>query len=180
MIAWDKKRFEELEEKIKSTAKGERHMDVPFYRYLYDPSLELVCLKEFKALDKRLNKCRIKTKMISLAALMLDSIKSLDSVDLFFNKEKEEWKSIEEDLKRELGKEILNRVKEEVRNNKLECIILTRAGALFPFVHVSTLLSGMEGEVNCIVVIPYPGNKEGEMLDYPSSNTMRYYRGEVV
>lgn len=181
MIVWDKKKFEELEEKIKSTAMGDRRMDVPFYIYLYDPSLERECLKEFNALANRLRVDKIDCEIFSLAQLMLESIGSLDVDNSFFKLETEKRKGLEKDLERILPDKISNRIKDRLRDKTIEhCAILTRAGALFPFVHVSALLSRIEGEVNCVTVIPYPGNREGEMLNHRGTSIRSYYRGEII
>lgn len=181
MSVWDKKRFGELEEKIKKTARGERHMDVPFYVYLYDPALERECLKEFYALSSRLKIDKVDCEVFSLAQLMMEAIRSIDLGDSIFKLEAEQRKALEQDLQRLLPEEISNRIKDRLSNKSIShCAILTRAGALFPFVHVSAILSRMEGEIDCVVVIPYPGNREGEMLNHRGSSIRSYYRGEII
>jgi len=183
MIAWDSKRFKDLETRIRETVSGRRHLiDVPYYIYLYKPELELECIKEFKNLVIRLKRDDISAEIISLASLMIKSLENLGCLDESFLKEEIRRRDeIYEDLERELLKEIAGRLKEMLKDKDVShCAVLLRAGALFPFVHISGLLTQLEGIVHCTLVLPYPGNREGNMLNYHGRNIRTYYRGEVI
>jgi len=183
MSAWDSRRFRILECRIRETVTGKRHViDVPFYIYLYKPELELECIREFKNLVIRLRKDKIIAETISLASLMIDSLEHLGCLDeQFLSEEKLRRKEIYEDLERELPKEIAKRLKNMLKNKDVShCVILLRAGSLFPFVHISNLLTRLEGSVRCTLVLPYPGNKEGNMLNYQGRSVRTYYRGEII
>jgi len=183
MSAWDSNRFKLLEARVKETLAGKRHvMDVPYFIFLYKPELEIECSREFKGLASRLTREGFSTEIISLASLMLDSLQSLGCLDESFLKlEKEKREQIATDFERELLKEISRRLREKLKDRKIcDCVILLRAGSLFPFVHISSLLGRLEGAVHCTLIIPYPGNKEGNMLNYTWENIRTYYRGEII
>jgi hypothetical protein len=183
MSAWDSEKFKLLEMRIKESVAGNRHVSaVPYYVYLYKPELEIECLKEFRNLAMRLSRAGISVETVSLASLMIDSLHFLGCLNDSFSKIEENRRNeIAKDLERELLKEISERLKEKLSKKDVShCAILLRGGSLFPFVHISSLLSQLEGAVHCTLVMPYPGNKEGNMLNYHWENIRTYYRGEVM
>jgi hypothetical protein len=182
-MGWNSLRFEKLEMRIRESVAGKRHViDVPYYIYLHDPELEVECLKHLKALASRLKRDGISVEMISISSLMVDALQNLGCLNAsFLENEEKKREEIVNDLERELLKEIARRLKERLKDkNVSHCAILTRVGSLFPFVHVSSLLTQIEGTVRCTLVIPYPGNKEGNMLNYQWENIRTYYRGEII
>jgi hypothetical protein len=182
-MGWDSTRFDALEMRIKESVAGKRYViDVPYYIYLYDPELEVECLKHIKALASRLRRDGISVEIISLSSLMVDALQSFGCLDTSILKNEERIREeIAKDLERELLKEIAKRLKEKLKDKDVShCAILTRVGSLFPFVHISSLLTQLEGTVRCTLVIPYPGNKEGKMLNYQWENIRTYYRGEII
>ena len=182
-MGWNSSKFEELEMKIRESVAGKRHViDVPYYIYLYDPELEVECLKQFKALASRLRRDGISVEIISLSSLMVDALQNLGCLSTPFLKLEEKIRGeLISDLERELLKEISARLKERLKDKDVShCAILIRAGSLFPFVHISSLLTQLEGNVQCTLVILYPGNKEGNMLNYHWENIRTYYRGEII
>jgi hypothetical protein len=179
----ESKKLKLLEERIRETVAGKRHvMDVPYYIYLYNPEHEIEHLKEFKNLALRLMRDGISVEIISLSSLMIDSLQFLGCLDeSFLTIESKRREEVLLDLERELPKEISNRLKEKLKNKDIShCAILLRVGSLFPLVHVSSLLGQLESIVRCTLVIPYPGNKEGNMLNYRWENIRTYYRGEII
>ena len=183
MSVWDSERFDTLEARIRETVAGKRHViDVPYYVYLYKPEFELECLREFKNLVLRLRRDGISVEAISLASLMIDSLEYLGCLsEPFLRGEAEKREEISGDLERELAKEISDMLKVKLKGKDVShCAIILRAGSLFPFVHISTLLGVLEGAVHCTLVVPYPGNKEGNMLNYHWENIRTYYRGEII
>ncbi len=182
MHVWDKERFNRLESRIIATLEGKRpEVDVPFYRYLYSPDQEVMSIREFKKLRDR-----IKAKGYSSDCVYMSNIfiKSMDKLGLYSEKnlpsERGNREIISEDLERELPVLISEELITLLTNKDLAyCGILLRTGVLFPFVHISSILSKLEGHIRCCLVIPYPGNKEGEMLNYRGESVKSYYRGEV-
>ena len=183
MPAWDSTRFSQLEERVLATVSGQRPLlDVPYYIFPYDPSLELRCLTECQALSHRLRAKGYSAEMISLAAWLLDALARLGCLDDDFSKQEAvDQAMIQQDLERELPKLLSERLCSELGDKPLSfCAILTRLGALFPFVHVSTLLSAVEGRVRCTLIVPYPGSVDGEVLHFLNETVGSYYRAEVI
>ena len=183
MTAWDSERFKYLENQVRETVSGKRALiDVPYYIYLYRPELELECIKEFNNLVVRLKRDGVSAEIISLASLIIKSLEHLGCLDESFLKEESRRREeIFEDLERELLREISGRLKKRLKGKDIShCAVLLRAGALFPFIHISSLLTQIEGVVHCTLVLPYPGNKEGNMLNYRGRSIRTYYRGEVI
>ena len=183
MPAWDSTRFSQLEERVLATVSGQRPLlDVPFYIFPYDPSLELRCLTECQALSHRLRAKGYSAETISLAAWLLDALARLGCLDDDFSKQEAvDQAMIQQDLERELPKLLSERLCSELGDKPLSfCAILTRLGALFPFVHVSTLLSAVEGRVRCTLIVPYPGSVDGEVLHFLNETVGSYYRAEVI
>ena len=183
MPVWDSTRFSQLEDRVLATVSGQRPLlDVPYYIFPYDPSLELRCLTECQALCHRLKAKGYSTEMISLAAWLLDALDQLGCLnDDFLTHEATDRLMIQQDLERELPKLLSERMCAELGDKPLSfCAVLGRLGALFPFVHVSTLLSAVEGHVRCTLVVPYPGSVDGEVLRFLNETEGRYYRAEVI
>lgn len=63
------------------------------------------------------------------------------------------------------------------------CAILLRAGALYPFVHVSQILNQLEQQTRWTVVVPFPGSSapgNGEALRFLDETEGAYYRARVI
>lgn len=183
MPAWDSTRFSQLEERVLATVSGQRPiLDVPYYIFPYDPILELRCLTECQALCHRLKAKGYSAEIISLAAWLVDALACLGCLDGDFPKhEAADRAMIQQDLERELPKLLSERLCVELADKPLAfCAVLVRLGSLFPFVHISTLLSAVEGHVGCTLVVPYPGSVDGEVLRFLNETEGSYYRAEVV
>lgn len=182
-MVWDTECFEDLESRVIATIRGLRPViDVPFYVYLYEPQDELVCLREFGDFVSRLNSKGMSAESISLSALMIDSLRELGCLEESVLKSESDDRSVlARDLERELPKEIAKNLRSRFGDkDESHCVILLRASALYPFVHISSLLSSLEGVVRCTLVIPYPGNNVGEMLNVKGPSARRYYRAEII
>jgi hypothetical protein len=165
-------------------------LDVPYYIFPYDPSLELRCLTECQALCHRLKAKGYPAEVISLATWLVDALDRLGCLDDhfgyaqcrgFLKHEAADRAMIQQDLERELPKLLSERLCAELGDKPLAfCAVLVRLGALFPFVHISTLLSAVEGHVGCTLVVPYPGSVDGEMLRFLNETESSYYRAEVI
>lgn len=157
-------------------------MDVPYYRYLYPPNKELACLSEFENFCKILRSKGYSAECIYLSEIVVKGIENLGYVsDSVAEMEKSSPSLVEQNLENELVREIAEILKQRLGEKDIShCAILLRAGSLFPFVHISTLLSYLEGKVKCTLIIPYPANKDGEMLCYKGETIRSYYRGEAI
>lgn len=182
-MVWNTECFKDLESRVMATMRGLRRViDVPFYIYLYEPRDELVCLREFRDFVSRLSAKGMSAESISLSALMMEALKELGCLEESVIRSESESRSVlTRDLGRELPKEIAKCLRSRFGDkDESHCVILLRASALYPFVHVSSLLSSIEGVVRCTLVIPYPGNNVGEMLDVKGLGARKYYRAEII
>lgn len=183
MAPWDEDRFRRLENLIISTVEGKRPViDVPYYIYLYSPAEELRAIDEFQYLESRLKAKGFSAEIIWMPDLMISGLKKFRLLDIdTVSMEKERRISMKEDLERILPLEIASLLKDMLKGKGIDhCALLLRCGALYPFVHVSTLLSSLEGFVNCTLVVGYPGDKEGQMLDEKGETVRSYYRAEII
>jgi hypothetical protein len=175
-----KKSFENLELKILATLEGRRVLDVPYYRYLYPPSKEVVCIEMFEKFCDILKRNGYCAETIYLSEII---IKALDNLG-FLSKtnielEEENYTELEDNLKDVLVDEVVDILKEQLQDKDIShCAIFLRTGSIFPFIHVSELLSKMEGYIKCTVIVAYPGSKEGYMLGIKGDKV--YYRGESI
>jgi len=182
-VVWNTECFNDLESRVIATMQGLRKvLGAPFYVYLYEPRDELICLREFRDFVSRLNAKGMSAESISLSALMMEALKELGCLEKSVLKRESEDRSVlARDLERELPREIAQRLRSHLGDkDESHCVILLRASALYPFVHVSSLLSSIEGGVRCTLVIPYPGNNVGEMLNVKGLGTRKYYRAEII
>jgi hypothetical protein len=185
-MPWDNDRFVELERRVKETLKGARPaLDVPYFHFPYGPGdgIERTCIIEFQNMVKRLKAEDLSAETIFLSKLLLDSLRELGLLDEdVLAKESRDRKEIFNDLRgRYLKEGIVKRLIDRLDGKDAShCAVLLRAGALFPFVRISHILSGLDGRIGCVLVIPYPGSKEGEMLWYPGDGSNNYYRWETV
>jgi hypothetical protein len=179
-MIWSKEEEKEFELEVLATLNGKKFIDLPFYRYLYSPEEELNCIREFENFGKRLKNKGYYTETIYMSEILVQALKNLGFLEeSLFKIEESSFSEIEENLEEVLTEEVVDILSIHLKNkNSSYCVIILRIGSIFPFVHVSSLLSKLEGYVKCTLIIPYPGNKEGEMLDYEGDNIRNYYRGK--
>jgi hypothetical protein len=118
----------------------------------------------------------------SLGQWFVDALEWLGALDADgIRQEREDRDQVSEHLKREVPKLLAERMRQELEDKSSECCaILVRAGALFPFAHVSNLLSAVGPGMQCTVVVPYPGNRAGPELRFLNQTRHSYYRAEIV
>lgn len=179
-MSLSKNSFEELESKIIATLEGKRFLDVPYYRYLYPPNKELACIKMFETFYNILNKKGYSAEIIYLSEIIIEALNNLGFLSKsHIEVEEENFEDIENNLEEVLVDEVVNLLKDKLKSKNINhCVIIIRTGSIFPFIHVSELLSKMEGYIKCTIIMAYPGFKEGEMLGYKGDKI--YYRGEVI
>lgn len=183
MAPWDENRFRRLEDVVIATMERKRPVvDVPYYIYLYNPAEELRAIEEFQNLERRLRTKGFSTEIIWMPDLMISALKKFKLLDPHIvGIEKERRAYMKCDLERILPDEIALQLKAKLKDKEVNhCAILLRCGALYPFVHVSALLSSMEGFVRCTLIVGYPGDKEGQMLNEKGETVRSYYRAEII
>jgi hypothetical protein len=145
-MVWNTDCFSDLESRVMATMRGLRPViDVPFYVYLYEPQDELVCLGEFRDLVARLNAKGLSAETVSLSAIMIEALRELGCLEESLLKSESQNRSVlARDLERELPKEITKALRSICdKKDESHCVILLRASVLYPFVHVSSLLSSI-------------------------------------
>ncbi|MBC7347099.1 MAG: DUF1788 domain-containing protein [Clostridia bacterium] len=181
----------ELEEKLVGTLRGTyRPLDnVPFFRVQYPPVEEREALRQFRMLTERLRHQHLGAESVSLleclrealAALLNCPAEALESrlVELEREQERPELQSrLSKHLPAEMTKALTARLKGMPRDS---VAVLLRMGSLYPFLRPSSILSSLEGRIECAVVLPYPGTTLGALLDAPPADPRGgYYRGEVI
>lgn len=184
-MVWDDQRFENLVSLIILTTEGKkRPIDFPFYRFRYEPEFEFRCIEEFIRLQKRL-KLRSTTsiEIVWLNRLFIDALNQYDSINSLIESECNDRKSLFDSLSNPnhgLPHIISNKLSNHLREKNIDhCAILLRAGSIFPFVQISSLLSRLENKVRCVIVIPCP-EKEGRILAHGREIMNNYYRGEII
>jgi len=183
MAPWDENRFRRLEDVIIATMERRRPVvDVPYYIYLYNPAEELRAIDEFQNLERRLKVRGFSAEIVWMPDLLTFALKKFRLLDPeVVSLEGERRVSVKSDLERILPEEITVQLKDKLKAKGVDhCAILLRCGALYPFVHVSALLSSIEGFVSCTLVIGYPGDKEGQMLNEKGETVRSYYRAEII
>jgi len=172
-----------LEDVIIATMECKRPViDVPYYIYLYNPAEELRAIEEFQNLERRLRTKGFSTEIIWMPDLMISTLRKFKLLDpQIVSLERERRAHMKGDLERILPDEISLQLKSKLKDKGVNhCAILLRCGALYPFVHVSTLLSSLEGFVGCTLIVGYPGDKEGQMLNEKGETVRSYYRAEII
>lgn len=175
----DKERLQNFQSEVIATLEGKKFVDVPYYRYLYSPSEELIYLNEFEHFCHILKNKGYSAETIYMSEILIKGLKNLDFLsDSVIKKEEEEFLEIEKNLQNELVNEVVEILHQHLEGKDIShCAILLRLGSLFPFVNVSRLLAKSEGRLKCTLILPYPGKKDGEMLGYHGDRS--YYRGKV-
>jgi len=183
MAPWDEKRFSCLEDKVIAAMEQKSPViDVPYYVYLYDPVEELRALEEFQNLEHRLKAKGHSAEIIFMSELMVTALErfKLLGPDIF-RFERQERAVVMADLQRILPHEIASQLKDKLKGEGVDhCAILLRSGALYPFVRISSLLYSLEGHVNSTLVVGYPGNREGQMLNEKGELVKNHYRAKVI
>jgi hypothetical protein len=183
--------MKELEAKLEGTLSGTyRPLDnVPFFRVQYPPAEEREAIRQFHQFAERLKQRGWKVECVSLTEVYQQAMARLlgcplsELTDRLKTLEKERERSeLQRQLSEHLPGELANVLKERLREMpRGSAAILLRMGSLYPFVRPSSLASKLEGQVDCAIVLPYPGTNLGALLDAPPADHHGgYYRGEVI
>ena len=181
----------ELEQRLEGTRNGSyRPLDgIPFFRIQYPPQEEREAIRQLTLLGERLRHRGWQVESLSLTEALKEALctllncplEELPARLLALERERDRGelqRQLAEYLPDELVKVLIERLR---RMPAGSLAILTRMGALYPFLRSSVLLSRLEGQVACMIVLGYPGTDLGEMLDArPTSFFNGYYRGEAI
>jgi hypothetical protein len=105
-------------------------LTVPFYRYTYDPELEIQCINEFVLLSKRLSSRGFESnEIIWLNHWLIYSLKEIDSIDNLSRSEQKQRNTLFSDLSDIFGlpKIISERIIDHLKDKtESHCAILLR------------------------------------------------------
>ncbi len=181
----------ELEEKLRGTLEGRyRPRDgVPFFRVQYPPAEEREALRRFRELAQHVERWGGPVHPIRMTEVLWEAIARLMGcnerdlprrlVDLEKTLSRRELQQrLAEHLPKRCTEVLVDQLGEADRRS---VAVLTRTGALYPFVRPSALLSKLEARVRCAVVLAYPTGTIGSLLDAePAGGQGGYYRGEII
>lgn len=194
-MAWDSAAFEQLRGEVEASLRGARPAGgVPFFVFVYEPSEERRCLRDFEALARALQGAGFQVQLVYLGLLLARVLEGT----LYLGEAGRRAEARSRDrLLRELARpnglptritgallDGLEGVCEPLRGGSQErCAILLRAGALFPFVHVSQILDALENRTGWTLVVPFPGSRHPERpetLRFLNETEGPYYRARII
>lgn len=197
-MPWDDRAFDQLRDEVVASLGGAHSTTgVPFFVYPYPPTEERRALDKFEQLAVVLGGQGHHVQVVYLGRL-LASVLRAGSMQLYLG---ETGRAAEEtsraDLQQELSRAdgLPKKVAEALLEGKTDvfeplagggqdrCALLVRAGALFPFVHVSQILNQLEQKTRWTVVVAFPGRTapgSGEALRFLDETEGSYYRARVI
>jgi hypothetical protein len=194
-MTWDSSSFDALRAEVEASVRGARPVGgVPFYVYLYDPTEEVRCLRQFEAAARALANAASRVQSIYLGQILERALRATLYLGAGGKRaEARDRTALLQELSRPNGLPSritetllagIDGVCEPLRGGTQDsCAILLRAGALFPFVHVSQLLNALENQTGWTVVIPFPGGRHPERpetLRFLCETDGPYYRARIV
>jgi|SRR5665647_242705 len=166
-MTWDHDKMAKLKDLLIPAISGLAYTDVPYYIYSYSAEDEVMCLRAFDTMAKELRYLNYSVELIYLSQMLLTALHNLDYLDdAILGDEAMNLADIEDNLQNELPQELVVMLKASLAGDYTHCAILLRVGSLFPFVHPYQLLSLMEGTIRCTIVLPFPGSRDGTILNY--------------
>lgn len=178
-----------LREEVAGTIEGTftPQDNIPFFTVCYPPEEEINAIKEFTLFSQRLESEEIASGIFSMKDVLKEALIELgvaseSSVSAIAEYElSKSRKEIKEDLTRYLPVQVSDIMLRKLRDKDRDYVaMLIRTGALYPFVRTSSIRAKMENKTQCIVIIAYPANNIGEMLNDSSFKLGAYYRGEII
>ena len=197
-MVWDRGRFDELCQGIEACARGVRPSSgTPFFLYAYDPIEERRCIEHMRKLASSLKPLGFEANVVWMGRLMSQVLQArgytATQLRLLEGEDRELLLSSEEGLSRPQGgladdlADALLSGKHGVRamegGSPKDVTFLLRTGALYPFVHVSEILSRLENRTRHTVAAAFPGSVDpaGEgLLRFLNEGKGRYYRATIV
>lgn len=120
-------------------------------------------------------------KILKAALIELDVANESDESAVVKFERSKKREELKEDLSRYLPEQVAEILSRKLKNKGRNSVaVLIRTGALYPFVRTSSIRAKLENKVKCVVIIAYPANNIGEMLNDSSFKLGGYYRGEII
>ena len=173
-------RFANLEHHLKNDyEKLASFAGVPFFIFPYDPALERKVIDEVNRLQKRLERAGLEVEKVSLGALFYGTLQSKGYLEKSFEIESKDRDSLKRGIVSVVKDSLVNDLKKIASDGK-KVILIVRAGAIFPFLRTSSILSDLEGSVKSPLVLFYPGRYEDKKLYFLNETEGYYYRAMIL
>lgn len=194
-MSWDSTSFELLRSEVESSLKGARPPGgVPFFVYVYDPHEETRCLRHMTAAARAVEGDGRHVQVVYLGQILAHVLRrTLYLSEPGKRAEARDRPGTLRELSRPEGLPVritaalldgVDGVCEGLRGGSQgQCVFLLRAGALYPFVHVSQLLDRLENQTSWTVVVPFPGSHNParpETLRFLNETDGPYYRARII
>jgi len=194
-MPWDSASFEQLRSEVEASLRGARPPGgVPFFVFVYDPAEEVRCLRQFEAAARAFQGAGFPVQVVYLGHLLARILRgTLYLGEAGRRAEARDRTKLLRELARPKGLparitdallEGVEGICEPLRGGSQErCAILLRAGALYPFVHVSQVLDALENRTGWTVVVPFPGGRhpeKPETLRFLNETDGPYYRARII
>ena len=152
---------------------------VPFFIFPHDPALERKIIDEANRLQNRLERAGIQVEKVSLGALFYGTLQAKGYLEKSFEIESKDRDALKRGIASVVKDSLVKELKEKASNSK-KVILLVRAGAIFPFLRTSSILSDLEGSVKSPLVLFYPGRYEDKKLYFLNETEGYYYRAMIL
>jgi len=194
-MPWDSASFEQLRSEVEASVRGARPPGgVPFFVFVYDPAEEIPCLRRFEAAARAFQGAGFQVQVVYLGRLLAGILRgTLYLGEAARRAEARDRTKLLRELARPQGLparltsallEGVEGICEPLRGGSQQrCAILLRAGALYPFVHVSQILDGLENRTGWTVVVPFPAGRHPERpetLRFLNETDGPYYRARII
>lgn len=193
-MPWDSQAFSRLQDEVEASARGRTpSTGVPFFLYLYDPAEERRCLRKCEQLASALEG-PASVQTIYLGQLLAHALRNtLYLGEAGRRAEQRSPERLVQELSRPAGlpamltSALLDGVDGLVSplrgGTQDQVALILRAGAMYPFAHVSQLLNGLENQTAWTVVVAFPGSRHPqrpESLRFLNETEGPYYRASVI
>jgi hypothetical protein len=171
-------KFEELAELLitqwDNLAQG---TGVPFVRLLYHPDEELEAREHTTVLKAKLKKAGFSPFEIRCGEYPFKYYQQKKLIDLRLSTAEDRPAEAVDEMGKHAQEELLGEIirQAEIATDKT-VILLTETGMLYPFAHLSGVLSGCENKVHVPLIILYPVTIEEDNILFMGKREPGYYR----
>lgn len=183
-MSWDDDKFERFISAAVQMARGA----LPGYGYShvvfpYPPEAEGICIQKVRSLPNRFSAAGLKPVLLPVAPEMAIAAAKWANRPLTKARDYERLEKDLSDLRDGLVTKVATACARTIAEHPPDTVVIvTRVGALYPFCHLSTLLSSLvSAGVRNTLAVTYPGTADGTNLRFlGKQDPTGGYRGHVV
>jgi len=197
-VVWKREDFEEFMSRVRACAAGARPSSgTTFFLFVYDPKEERKCIDNMKQFKEALEGNGTKANIVWVGQLMVRVLQRRGyTPEILRDLEAHGRERLREPVsgltatKGGLADDLVGAlISGELGTPPLgggaqsEVALLLRTGPLYPFVHVSEILSRLENRTQRTLGVAFPGSRDptGEsILRFLDEGTGRYYRATII